>query len=73
MAVAVAIRKPTDCRDRLLSNEVAGAKKRDGGFFAVLRNHGEFCAALLKIENAVSRISLRKEGLLGLELDDPSS
>ena len=73
MAVAVAIRNPAIAAIDSSPTKFAGAKKCDGGFFAVLRNHSEFCAALLKIENAVSRISLRKEGLLWFQLDDPSA
>lgn len=52
--------------ERLLSNEFPGSEKRDGGFFPVRRNDGEFCAARPKIEDCISRISLRKEGLFGL-------
>ena len=37
------------------------------------RNDRDLCAALLKIEDGVGGISLRKEGLLGLHLDDSSS
>jgi len=33
--------KPAHTRERLLSDEVAGAKKRNRGFFAVRRNHSE--------------------------------
>ena len=73
IAVAVAKRSPTDAGDRLLSNEVACEEERDCGFFTFCRNNCEFCAALLKIENGVSWISLRKEDLLWLQLDDSSS
>jgi hypothetical protein len=38
-----------------------------------MRNDGEFCAARLKIEDGVSRTSLRKEDLLGLQLNESSS
>ena len=51
---------------RLISNEFPGGEKRDGGLLALMRNYGEFCAAGLKIEDGVSRTSLRKEDLLGL-------
>ena len=43
------------------------------GFFAGLRNDGEFCAAPLKIEDGVGWISLGKEDLLRLQLDDLAS
>jgi hypothetical protein len=72
MAVAVAM-QPTHARQRLLSNEFPGGEKRDGGLLPVMRNDGEFCPARAKIEDGVSRISLRKEDLLGLQLDDFSS
>src|ERR1019366_4213820 len=65
--------QPTHARQRLFSNEFPGGEKRDGGLFAFVRNDSEFCAARLKIEDRVSRTSLRKEGLLGLQLDDTSS
>src|SRR5450631_1682538 len=60
-------------RQRLLSNELPGREKRESGFPPVLRNDGEFCASLLKIEDGVSRISLRKEGLFGLQVNQFSS
>jgi hypothetical protein len=50
-----------DACQRLLSNEVAGPEKRYCCFFAVLRNDREFCATLLKIENAVCGNPLRKK------------
>ena len=65
--------QPRDRRQRLLANEVAGGKKRDGGLFAALRNHGEFRPALLKIKDRVRRISLGKEGLLRLHFNDSSA
>jgi hypothetical protein len=34
-----------------------------------VRNDGEFCAARSKVEDCFSRISLRKEGLIGLQVD----
>src|ERR1019366_8837285 len=60
-------------RQRLLSNELPGGEKRDSGLLPALRNDGKFCAAGLKIKDGVSRTSLRKEHLLGLQLDDLSS
>jgi hypothetical protein len=38
-----------------------------------MRYDGQPCAARPKIEDGVSRASLRKENLLGLQLDDSSS
>jgi len=55
-------------RQRLLSNEFPGGQKRDSGLLPVMRNDGKFCAARLKIEDGVSRTSLRKECLPGLHL-----
>jgi hypothetical protein len=63
----------THARQRLLSNEFPGGDKRDGGLFAIVRNDGEFCAAGPKIEDGVSRTSLRKEDLPRLQVDDRSS
>jgi hypothetical protein len=65
--------EPTHARQRLISNELAGEDKRDGGLFAIVRNHGELCAASPKIEDRVSRTSLRKEDLPGLQVDNPPS
>jgi len=63
----------TDARQRLLSNEFPGGEQRDGGLSPVVRNDGESCAARPKIEDRLSRTSLRKEDLLGLQLNDSSS
>ena len=63
----------THARQRLISNEFPGGEKRDGGLFAIVRNDSESCAARPKIEDAISRTSLRKEDFLGLQVDDPSS
>ena len=72
MAVAVAKRSPGDRGQRLLSHKVACGEERDGGFLAGLRNDRDLCAALLKIEDGIRRVSLRKECLLGLQLHDSS-
>ena len=65
--------KPDRSGNRLLSNKVAFGEERDCGFFTLCRNNCELCPALLKIESGVSWISLRKEDLLWLQLDDSSS
>jgi hypothetical protein len=65
--------QPTHASERFLSYEFPGGEKRDRGLFTILRNDGEFCAARPKIVDGVSRTSLRKEGLPGLQLDDSSS
>src|ERR1035438_7235427 len=65
--------EPTRAREGLLSNEFTGGEQRDRGFLAVRRDDCEFCAARLKIEDGVSRASLRKEDLLWLQVDDFSS
>jgi hypothetical protein len=62
--------QPTHAGKRRLSNEFSGGKKRDSGLLALLRNDGEFSAARPKIEDGVSRTSLRKEGIFGLQLDE---
>ena len=63
---------PHGC-ERLLADKVAGGQQRDGGFFATLRNDGQSGAPLLQIKNRVGGMSLRKEGLLRLQLDYFSS
>src|ERR1022692_4636906 len=66
--------QPAHARQRLLSNEFPGGEKRDGGLLAaVWRNDSDFCAACPKIEDGVSRITLRKEVLHGLQVDEYSS
>src|ERR1035437_2188518 len=65
--------QPPHARQRLVPNEFPGGEKRDRGLFALRRNDCELCAASPKIEDGVSRISLRKEDLLGLQMDDFSS
>src|ERR1035441_5470498 len=65
--------QPIHARERLVSNEVTGGEQSDRGFLAVRRNDCEFCAARPKIEDGVSRASLRKEDLLWLQVDDFSS
>jgi hypothetical protein len=64
--------QPTDACERLLSNEVAEGEQRDGGIFTPLRYDSEFYATGLKVIDGVGGASLREEGLLWLELDDPS-
>ena len=58
-----------DCRERLLSNKIAGGEKRDCGFLSVLRNDRKPRPAFLEIENRVCPIPLAKEGLLRLQSD----
>ena len=65
--------QPAHARQRLLSNEFPGSEKRDRGLLALRRNDGEFCAARLKIKDGVSRTSLRKEDLLGPQVDECSA
>jgi len=65
--------RPNRSGERFFSNKVARAQKGNGGFFASFRNDGEFCAALLKIKDRVSELTLRKEGLTRLHLNDSSS
>src|ERR1035438_8447535 len=65
--------QPAHARQRLLSNEFPGGEKRDGGLPAVWGNDSDFYAAGPKIEDGVSRISLRKEVLLGFQADEFSS
>src|ERR1035437_5583287 len=65
--------RPADAGQRLLSYEFPGREQRNGGLSTVVRNDCEFCAARPKIKDGVSRASLRKEDLLGLQLDDSSS
>ena len=43
------------------------------GFFAPLRNDGDFCTAFLQIEHRIRRVSLAKKCLLWLQLDDGSA
>jgi hypothetical protein len=57
--------KPNCSSNRFLSNEVAGGEKRDRSLFTAPCNDSESCAALPKVENGISWISLRKEGLIG--------
>ena len=59
--------------ERLLSNEVRGGQKGDGGLLAIRRNDRQFCSASLEIEDSVSRVSLGEEGLFRLKLNDSSS
>ena len=60
-------------RKGLLTNKVATGEKRDGGLFALVRNHRKLCPAALKIENRVGRISLREKGLTRLQVGDSST
>src|ERR1035441_5619382 len=62
-----------NARNRLFSNKVTGGEQRDGGFLAPFRDDGEFGTAGLQVENAVGRVSLREEGLLGTETDEAAS
>src|ERR1039458_8797929 len=65
--------QPAHAGQRLLSNEIPGGEKRDRGLPAFRRNDGESCAARLKIKDGVSRTSLRKEDLLGPQVDECSA
>src|SRR5580700_11144172 len=64
---------PAHTRQRLLSNEFPGGEKRDRGLPAPRGNDGESCAARLKIKDGVGRTSLRKEDLLGPQVDECSA
>ena len=64
--------QPQHRRERLFAHKVARGKKRDGSFLPGWGNHSDLCVALLKIENRVRGISLRKEGFLRRQLDDSS-
>ena len=57
--------------NRLLANKLTRPEQRDRCFFAFFRNDGDLRAALLKIENSVSRTSLGKKDLLCFSFDDP--
>src|ERR1039457_6803399 len=65
--------QPRYRRQRPLSDKFACREHRNGGFLAGFRNDRHFCAALLKIENRVRRVSLRKERLLWRQLHDSST
>jgi hypothetical protein len=54
---------PRHCRQGTLSHKLARGEKRDDGFLASLRNDRDLGATLLKIEDGIGRISLRKEVL----------
>jgi hypothetical protein len=62
-----------DAGDRLFSNEVAGDEQGDGGLLAAFGDDGEFGATGLQVEDAIGRVSLREEGLFGLQADELSS
>jgi hypothetical protein len=61
------------CREGLFSHKITGGEKRDGGFLPGCGNNRDLRATILKIKNRVCGISLRKEGFLRRQLDDPSS
>jgi len=65
--------QPRHCSESLLAHKVARCQQRDGGFLADLRNDRDLGAALLKIEDAVRRVSLGKEGLFWLQIDNSST
>jgi hypothetical protein len=46
--------QPTNACQRLLSDEIPGIEKRDGGLFASVRNDSEFCVTRPEIEDAIS-------------------
>ena len=68
--MAVAICNPMIAASDYLSHKISGRQMRDRGLFAVLRNHGDPSAAFLQIEDSIGRISLAKECLLWLQLDN---
>ncbi len=63
----------THTRQGLFSNEFSGKEKGDGGLLPVWRDYSQFCAARPEVEDGVSRFSLRKENLFGLQLNELSS
>ena len=66
----------THTRDRnngFFTYKFSSGNNRDGNFFALFGNDGELNSPLLKIEGSVCQASLRKELLLGFQLDDLSS
>ena len=62
-----------DAGNRLFSNEFAGGDQGDGGLLAALGEDGELGTACLQVEDAIGWVSLREEGLLGLQTDKLSS
>ena len=72
MAVAVAKPASHGSGNRLFAYKVADREKGDGSFFTGRGNDGQLGSALLQIKNGVSFASLGKEGLVCLQLDDPS-
>ena len=64
--------QPSRCRERLFSHKLACGEKRDGSFFSGWGDHRHSCTPLLKIKDRVRWISLRKEGFLWRQFDDPS-
>jgi hypothetical protein len=58
-------------RDSLLTDELARRQECNRGLFPRIRNDRELRTAFLKIEDRVGDISLRKEGLFRLQMNDP--
>jgi hypothetical protein len=58
---------------RFLTDEVAFSQERDRSLLAGLRNYSQLCAPLLQIEDCVGRVSLREEGISGLQFHDPAT
>src|SRR5208283_3818312 len=65
--------QPRHCRERFFSQKIAWDEECDGGFLAGIGDDRDLRAALLKIEDRVRWLSLRKERILGRQLDDSSS
>ena len=73
IAVAEARRSPGNAASASSPTKSRSGEERDGGFLAGFRNDCEFCAALLKIEDGIRGISLRKEGLFSFNLNNSST
>jgi hypothetical protein len=59
--------KPGRSGNRLFCNEITARKKRNRSLFPFFRDYGNLCATL-QVEDGVSDIALRKEGVLWLNL-----
>ena len=59
-----------DCGDTFFTEEAAGSEQRDGCFFAPLGNHGKSNFAFLDIKHGIGNITLRKNGLALLQIEN---
>ena len=59
-----------NCRDTFLAQEVPGPQQGDGGFFAALGDDGQLDPALLNIKHSISGISLGKDVLVFLKINN---